>query len=169
MEIAIAVAVTFVLTLVVTLFVSALINREKKIQHEIKPSYAVEDPQFARSMGGLLPPPIVEGNRITPLVNGERIFPAMLDAIRSARRSICFETFIYWSGDTAKAFTDALSERARAGVRVHVLLDWLGSKKMDQQYLRAMEEAGVDVSRYHPLHWWSLWRINHRTHRKILV
>ena len=88
-------------------------------------------PQFPRSMEGLLPPAIVGGNRVTALINGDQIFPAMLDAIRAARQTITFETFIYWSGDIGREFADALIERARAGVKVHVLLDWLGSKKMD--------------------------------------
>jgi cardiolipin synthase len=165
----IAVAVTFVVTVFLTMLVSALVSREKKIEHRIKSLYAVEDPQFARSMGGLLPPPIVAGNNVTPLINGDQIFPAMLSAVRLARKSVCFETFIYWRGHVAETFTDALCERARVGVKVHVLLDWLGSKKMDQSYLRKMEEAGVDVQRYHPLKWYSAWRINHRTHRKLLI
>src|SRR5687767_9529420 len=159
----IAVAVTFVLTVFLTLLVSALVSREKKIQHRIKPLFAVEDPQFERSMGGLLPPPINGGNKVTPLYNGDQIFPAMLAAVRAARKSICFETFIYWRGDVAGTFTDALCERAKVGVKVHVLLDWLGSKKMDQEYLRRMTDAGVDVQRYHPLKWYTAWRINHRT------
>jgi cardiolipin synthase len=93
----------------------------------------------------------------------------MLRAIRAATTTITFETFIYWSGRIGREFADALIERSRAGVKVHVLLDWLGSKKMDQQLLREMEGAGVDVERYHPLRWYNLSRVNNRTHRKLLV
>ena len=74
-------------------------------------------------MGSLLGPGIVGGNRVQELLNGEQIFPAMLAAIRSAQRSITFETYIYWSGDIGREFAEALAERARAGVKVHVLLD----------------------------------------------
>src|SRR4029079_2012692 len=97
------------------------------------------------------------------------IFPAMLDAIRSATRTITFETYIYWSGDIGRQFADALCERARAGVRVHILLDWLGTGKMDQAVLDEMEEAGAEVCTYHALRWYTIGRMNNRTHRKLLV
>ena len=75
---------------------------------------------------------ILPGNSFEVYVNGDEIFPPMLAAIAGARRSISFETYIYWSGQVGKDFADALAERARAGVKVRVLLDWLGSSKMDK-------------------------------------
>ena len=93
----------------------------------------------------------------------------MLAAIAAARRTITFETYIYWSGDIGKRFADALSERSRAGVKVHVLLDWLGSSKMDPALIAQMRTAGVEVERYHKPAWYNLARLNNRTHRKILV
>jgi cardiolipin synthase len=93
----------------------------------------------------------------------------MLAAIRDARRTITFETYIYWSGEIGKSFAEALSERARAGVRVHVLLDWVGAGKIDDATIEAMEAAGVEVKKYRPLHWYNLGRMNNRTHRKLLV
>jgi cardiolipin synthase len=142
---------------------------EKKLEHLPEHLYAAGDPQFLRAMGSLLGPSVLDGNQVNPLYNGDQIFPAMLAAIRSAQRSITFETYIYWSGDVGREFADALAERARAGVRVHVLLDWLGSGRMDAQLLQGMEEAGVEVRRYHPLHWYTMARINNRTHRKLLI
>jgi cardiolipin synthase len=109
------------------------------------------------------------GNRITALINGDQIFPAILDAIRGARRTITFETFIYWSGEIGKAVAEALIERARAGVRVHLLLDWVGTGRMDKTMLETMEQAGVEIVKYHPLRWYNLGRLNNRTHRKLLV
>ncbi|MDP1567652.1 MAG: phospholipase D-like domain-containing protein, partial [Polaromonas sp.] len=100
---------------------------------------------------------------------GDQIFPSMLEAIRGARRSITFETYIYWSGDIGKQFADALTERARAGVQVHVLLDWVGSQKIDETFLQTMEAAGVQVRQFHQPHWYNLARMNNRTHRKLLV
>jgi cardiolipin synthase len=120
-------------------------------------------------MGTLLGPAILAGNRVEALSNGDEIFPAMLREIRSARRTISFETYIYWSGRIGKEFADALSERARAGVRVHVLLDWVGSGKMDGGALKEMEASGVQVRKYHPLRWYHIVRMNNRTHRKLLV
>jgi cardiolipin synthase A/B len=142
---------------------------EKKVEHKVERLYSVEDPDFARAMGVLLGPAIVGGNRFEVLLNGDRIFPAMLGAIRSATKSITFESYIYWSGMIGKEFADALSERARAGVKVHVLLDWVGSNKMDASLLEEMEQAGVQVRKFHKPHWYNLARMNNRTHRKSLV
>jgi len=120
-------------------------------------------------MGVLLGPALTQGNRVETLLNGDQIFGAMLKDIRKARKTITFETYIYWSGDIGNAFSEALSERARNGVKVHVLLDWLGSQKMDEAALASMRTAGVEVERYHPVKWYTLSRFNNRTHRKLLV
>ena len=142
---------------------------EKKIDKQITELYAVNEPQFLRSMGNLLGPSITSGNQVTTLLNGDQIFPAMLAAIRGAQQSITFETYIYWSGSIGREFADALSERVRAGVKVHVVVDWVGSIKMDQKLLDSMREAGVDLRQYHPLRWYNLARLNNRTHRKLLI
>jgi cardiolipin synthase len=120
-------------------------------------------------MGVLLGPAIVGGNRVTALQNGDEIFPAMLEAIRGATQTISFETYIYWSGEIGREFAEALAGRAEAGVKVHVLLDWVGAGKMDDELLTLMEDAGVEVLKYHPLRWYNLGRLNNRTHRKLLV
>ncbi len=151
------------------LLIVNLSSSDKKIEHQIEHLYPLGDPQFVRSMGTLLGPAIVSGNRVTALCNGDEIFPAMLDAIRSAQRTITFETYIYWSGSIGEAVARALSERAQAGIRVHVLVDWVGSGKMDDSMLQEMERAGVEVLKYHPLRWYNLGRLNNRTHRKLLV
>jgi cardiolipin synthase len=168
-KVTMAVILAIGVTLAVVFLLLNLSSGEKKIRHEIQQLYAVEDPQFLRSMGSLLGPAILGGNRIGTLLNGDQIFPAMLEAIHGATRTIAFETYIYWSGEIGEQFADALSERARAGVKVHVLLDWVGSGKAKQEYLDQMKESGVEVEKYHPLHWYHLARINNRTHRKILV
>lgn len=131
--------------------------------------YSIADPQFARVLGTLLGPPIVDGNRVTTLRNGDEIFPPMLAAIRAAEHSIEFETYVYWSGRIGQDFADAIAERARAGVAAHVLLDWVGSQRMDKRALDTMREAGAKVELYHPLRWYTLARLNNRTHRKLLV
>lgn len=153
----------------VTVLVLNFTGGEQRIERELVHRYGVGDAQFQRELGSLLGPPIVAGNRVVNLENGVEIFPAMLDAIRGARRSISFETYIYWSGEIGREFVDALSERARAGVPVHVLIDWVGSQKMDERLIQNLVSAGVKVERYHPLHWYHLARMNNRTHRKILV
>ena len=142
---------------------------EKKVQQQLPRLYSTASPDFERALGSLLGPGIVGGNAVTELLNGDQIFPPMLAAIQGAQKSITFETYIYWSGDIGKQFADALSERARAGVRVHVLLDWVGSAKMDESYLTEMKEAGVQIEKFHKPHWYNLARLNNRTHRKLLV
>jgi len=142
---------------------------EKEVQQQLPRLYATASPQFERALGSLLGPGIVGGNEVTELLNGDQIFPPMLAAIKAARHSVTFETYIYWSGDIGKAFADALSERARAGVPVHVLLDWVGSAKMEESYLTEMKAAGVQIEKFHKPHWYNWARMNNRTHRKILV
>lgn len=141
----------------------------RSINEVIQSPYSVEDPQFARAMNELLGPQLIPGNRVQTLVNGDQIFPSMLGAIRGARKTIALETYIYWSGKVGKQFTDALCERAKAGVRVNLLLDWLGSKKIDMSFLDRLKACGVEVVRYHPVPWFTFTSASERTHRKILV
>jgi cardiolipin synthase len=120
-------------------------------------------------MSVMMGPAIVAGNQVTALQNGVEIFPAMLGAVRAARSTISFETYIYWSGAIGRQMADALAERARAGVAVAVIIDWAGSLKMDAALLEEMQAAGVRVERYRPLRWYHLGRMNNRTHRKLLI
>jgi cardiolipin synthase len=165
----IAIALTAVVTAFMVMLLANFRVAEKKIERAITRHYEMRSDQFRRSAGVLLGPPILAGNRVEVLLNGDEIFPSMLEAIRNARSSITFETFIYWSGDIGDAFADALAERARAGVAVHVLLDWVGSRKMDEECLEQMRASGAEVEHFHPLHWYHLHRLNNRTHRKLLV
>ncbi len=142
---------------------------EKKIEEQIQREYGLHDAQYQRALGVLLGPPILDGNRFEALYNGDRIFPPMLQAIRGAQHSITFETYIYWSGDIGRAFAEALAERAKAGVKVHVLLDWVGSAKIDAHFLQQMEDAGVQIRKFHKPSWYDIARMNNRTHRKLLV
>jgi cardiolipin synthase len=164
-----AILLTAVLTGFLTLLFLNLRAGEKQIRYRLTHRFSVTDPLFLRCMGQLLGPGILPGNRITALHNGDQIFPAMLEAIRGARETITFETYIYWSGEIGRKFSEAFCDRARAGVRIHVMLDWQGSGKIGAKYLEDLKAAGVEVELYHPLHWYNLTRINNRTHRKLLV
>jgi cardiolipin synthase len=168
MKLAVVLA-TAVVTAAVTLLIVNLSIGENQITERVEHAYAISDPQFQRSMGVLLGPPLVEGNRVDTLVNGREIFPAMLAAIRGATKTVTFETYIYWSGRIGREFAEALANRARNGVRVHLLVDWVGSNRMDQRYLETMSRAGVEIQKYHPPRWYSLSKLNNRTHRKLLV
>ncbi|HLA70146.1 MAG TPA: phospholipase D-like domain-containing protein [Steroidobacteraceae bacterium] len=159
-----------------TLFVTAffiwiganLATTEKRLLYRPRRLYTSGDADFRRALGILLGPPLVSGNRITSLVNGAQIYPAMLNAIRTAQTNITFETFVFRDGIGAK-FVQELSAAARRGVQVHMLLDWLGSRTMDSHLLAAARTAGCDLHLYHPPSWYHLGRLNNRTHRKVLV
>ncbi|MEO8600348.1 MAG: cardiolipin synthase B, partial [bacterium] len=157
-RIAMTALIASILTLVAVFIVLNLLPGEKRIETQLLRQYNTDDPQFRRSMGVLLGPPILEGNAVEVLVNGDAIFAAMLKAIRSAQKTITFETYIYWSESIGREFSEALMERARAGVKVHVMLDFIGSVKMDLAKLDAMKQAGVQVQRYHKPVLWKLAR-----------
>jgi cardiolipin synthase len=163
------IVITALLTTLAVVIALNFVTPSKQLERKIEHRYAVSDPQFRREMGVLLGPSILPGNHVTDLENGDEIFPAMLAAIRGAKKTITFETYIYWSGEVGRKFADALSERARSGVKVNVTIDWVGSVSMDEVQLKEMEDAGVQVQRYRPLHWYNLARMNNRTHRKLLV
>lgn len=163
------VATTFVATTLLVLLVANLALGDKRIDQQVPVLYSVEDAQFRRSMGVILGPQMIAGNRVEALVNGERIFPAMLEAIRGAKRTITFETYIYYSGTIGAEFSRALAERAKAGVKVHVIFDAVGAGKIDDKFEEEMRAAGVEVAKYNPLRWYTLAQMNNRTHRKLLV
>ena len=163
------VLITIALTVLAVVLAMNFATPEKKLERKIEHRYAVDDPQFELELGVMLGPSILTGNTVQDLENGDEIFPAMLQAIREARRNINFETYIYWSGEAGKQFADALSERARNGIKVNLLVDWVGAIKMDDALLDQMEQAGVVLHKYRPLKWYNLGRLNNRTHRKLLV
>lgn len=128
-----------------------------------------EQKQYQRALEGTLGIPFTTGNGIERLVNGVRIFPAMLEAIEAAEESIDFLTFIYWQGDIAERFGRILAERAKAGVRVRILLDSFGAQSMPDAVIAALESAGAEIAWFRPIKRWRFWQIDNRTHRKILV
>lgn len=140
-----------------------------KVTKEVAPLYSAASPEFRQATGSLLGGNFISGNSITTLVNGREIFPTMLSGIRSARKTIDFETYVWWNGEIAKEFADALTERARAGVTVNAILDAQGTAKMGLENLEKLRTAGVNVVKYHSILWPDLRRYNNRTHRKLLI
>ncbi|MEU6882038.1 phospholipase D-like domain-containing protein [Streptomyces sp. NPDC046712] len=125
--------------------------------------------RIRRRLERLIGTPATELNSLLPLRNGDEIFSAMLASIRSARRTVDMMTFVYWRGAIAREFADALAERARAGVRVRLLLDGFGSRLIEQELLDGMARAGVHVAWFRRPLWLSPFKQNHRCHRKVLV
>jgi cardiolipin synthase A/B len=129
----------------------------------------VADRAFLRAAEALTAAPISEGNHAELLINGDRIFPVFLETIRGAQQTVNLLTYVYWQGEMATPFPDALCEAAGRGVECNVLLDAVGSFPMDKGLVGRMEEAGVRVARFRPPKPGQLRKANHRTHRKLLV
>ncbi|MEV6685789.1 phospholipase D-like domain-containing protein [Streptomyces sp. NPDC051130] len=110
-----------------------------------------------------------EGNSLRPLRNGDEIFAAMLSSIEEARHTVDMMTFVYWRGDIARRFAAALADRARAGLRVRLLLDGFGSRLIEPELLEEMDAAGVQVAWFRKPLYLSPLKQNHRCHRKVLV
>ena len=163
------VAMSVIATAAVAFAIANLVPQEEMLTRDIRHASPIDSMQFRYEASNLPGPTVLDGNRVTALQNGAESFPAMLAAIRSARKSVDFESYIYWSGDIGREFVRALSERARAGVAVHVLLDGIGGHKISEESERELRASGAQLKFFHPVHWWTLDRVNNRDHRKILV
>jgi cardiolipin synthase len=144
------------------------VPQQRPAEPETTPS-ADRAHRIRRSLERLIGVAATEGNAVTPLINGDEIFPAMLDEIAGARHTIDMMTYVYWRGDIARRFADALSDRARAGLRVRLLLDGIGSWQIEKDLLDQMDQAGVTVRWFRKPVTRSPFKQNHRCHRKVLV
>jgi cardiolipin synthase len=144
--------------------------RRKTLEYKLDHTFAVKSPEFFGSALALTNPIPQPGNRIDLLQNGDEFFPAMLEAIRSAKKTVNFAAYIVKSDATGRQFRDALCERALAGVEVRVLLDGIGSGwGLDNGDVRKMTDAGCKFAYYHPVQSWRLDRTNRRSHRRMLI
>ncbi len=146
-----------------------MVRRRIPMRYHMRHQFGVRDLAFQQTMYALTGTPLIGGNRVDILKNGVGIFPPMLVAIRNAKKTINLEFYIYWDGEVGRLFAEALAERARAGVKVNVVLDAVGSAPMSRELIDFLERNGVHVEWYHPLRWYTISRFNHRTHRKTLI
>lgn len=121
------------------------------------------------SIAGLTGSPILPGNRVEILQNGDGFFPALLRDIAAARETIHIETYVWWEGEICERVAEALAGRAREGVEVRLLLDAVGSNKGDEELFKRMEDAGVKLARFHSFRLDDLGLFNNRTHRKLAI
>ncbi|HEV3410672.1 MAG TPA: phospholipase D-like domain-containing protein [Chthoniobacterales bacterium] len=162
-------AITLAFLGIVLIFCLFFIRRQT-LDYKLEHSFAIRAPEFFSSALALGNPVPVEGNKVELLNNGDEYFPAMLEAIRSAERTINFAAYILQSDNVGRQFRDAFCERARAGVEVRILLDGIGSGwELDNSDVRMMKEAGCKFDYYHPVGSWRMDRTNRRSHRRILV
>jgi cardiolipin synthase A/B len=144
-------------------------RREGAYGYELADEIQVDSPDFLRTAEAVTGAPISEGNHAELLINGDEIFPAFLETIRSAEATLNVQTYVYWKGEIADQVAAAICERAKAGVRCNVILDALGAAKMSPRLITEMEEAGVNVIRFRPPKPYAFRRLANRTHRRLLV
>jgi cardiolipin synthase A/B len=137
--------------------------------HRLLPPMNLEEPAFLPTMEAHAQAPIIGGNRLTLLLNGDQIYPAILAAIRSAESTVTYAQYSYEDGPIARDMAEAFAERCRAGVRVHVLLDSVGTLSMPREYVDLMTQAGCQVVSFRPIGPFGVGRVNNRNHRRILV
>jgi cardiolipin synthase A/B len=133
------------------------------------PSESLESEDFLRMLEALTDAKAHRQTRIEVLTNGEVYYEAELEAIRAARESVNLEAYIFKKGKVTRQFLDALTERAREGVRVRMVLDSIGSFTSWESYFAELRKAGGQIAWYHPLRWQTIARINNRTHRELII
>jgi len=157
-------------------------NLERYHAHETQPQCSPEElhrhlpghtghlNMLARVVGGVVERPLLPGNRMEPLINGDEAYPAMLEAIQQARQTIAFSTYIFDRDEVGLAFARALGDAVRRGVEVRVLIDAAGTRYSWPTILRTLRQQKVPHARFLPsFTLWHLMSMNLRTHRKILV
>jgi cardiolipin synthase len=156
--------------LVVAVGVSLLIGACARLSSQLAlPEIGVQDPSFPLTLGAYTHAATTGGNRVDVLLNGEQIFPAQLKAIRAARKTVTYAQYFFEDGSPGREVVEALSERCRAGVHGHVLLDGIGSLNMPPELRSMLERSGCEVAVYHPLSPFAVDDLNRRNHRRILV
>ena len=153
----------------VATFVYLAAPSERAPVYGLDHEFGIESDEFLSTIMGATDTPFAPGNRLDIYNNGDQFYPVMMDAISQAKESITIEAYIYWAGHVGRLFADALATKAREGVPVKILLDSLGSSTIGSEILEALESSGCIVKWYRPLHWYTINRINHRTHRKSLI
>ena len=137
--------------------------------HMALPNLALGEPSFFPTLEAYASAPIVGGNRADLLLNGEQIFPAMLEAIRGAQHTITYAQYFYEDGPIARDLAESMAERCRAGLGVNVLLDAFGALSMPKEYTDTMSRSGCHVAWFRPLTQYIFRRYSNRNHRRILV
>jgi cardiolipin synthase len=158
----IAFAVFLVWLVVVVLFTPAINYRlsHRTSVHDAGFLYAIQSTCLAMPH---------RGNRVEILTDGSAFYPAMLAAIRGATHSVIMELYIFQPGTIADQFVEALSDRARQGVNVTIVVDAIGSLSLRGRPVRRLRKAGCRIESYQQLRWYSLARLNNRTHRELLI
>jgi len=137
--------------------------------YALEPNLDTDSAEFRHTIAGMTGMPLIEGNNVEIYNDGDEFYPAMLDAIESARASVTMEQFIFWDGQVGRRFAEAFADKAREGIPVKLLADAIGSATLGEEILGILEAAGCQLAWFRPIHWYTLNRANLRTHRKSLI
>lgn len=137
--------------------------------HVVLPDLRLGEPSFFPTLEAYTIAPILGRNGVDLLLNGEEIFPAMLDAIRAARKTITYAQYYFEEGPVARDLVEAFAERCRAGVEASILMDAFGALEMPAEYVEALKKSGCRVEMFRPLSPLAWNRANYRNHRRVLV
>ena len=151
-------------------FVSYLVSpAEVSPRYGLDHEFSIDSEEFLATITGASGVPMLEGNRVDVLNNGDEFYPVMLEEIARAQASITIEAYIYWAGNIGRRFAQALASKAREGIPVKILLDAVGSATIGTEILETLERGGCQLAWYNRIHWYTIGRFNHRTHRKSLI
>jgi cardiolipin synthase len=153
--------------LYITLAANAEANHQDRVMSV--PPIVPELDAFLRALRGAAGEPVIAGNEVEVFQNGDEIFPPMLAAIRESASTIHFSTYVYWAGEIPRVFAKALSDAARRGVVVRVVLDSEGTDPMPRELVDQMREGGCTVTWFRRAHWFDWMKYNHRSHRRLLI
>ena len=137
--------------------------------YPLEPGFDTASPEFQSTMAGATGMPLIDGNRVEIFNNGDEFYPAMLEAVESARQSVTMEQYIFWDGQVGRRFAEAFAEKAREGVPVKLLVDAVGSSTLGDEILKILESGGCQLAWFRPVHWYTPNRANNRNHRKSLI
>ena len=160
---------TKVIAVVLVVFGLLLLFAQDPSTVRLDSAISIEDTRFRDYLGAVTASPSTQGDSYEMLLNGDEVYPAMLDAIRNARRRVNFLTDIYSPGQAADQFTSALADAGRRGIEVNLVVDAFGASDIPDEHIEQLKSAGVSVGHYRPVRWYSIQESNYRNHRKILV
>src|SRR3954452_6408495 len=159
-----------IVSILVVALLLVLVLFEPGLEYKVTPpATAVDSEEFLCLLGALSDSEVHDYDRIDVLTNGDTFYEAELEAIRAAKDTVHIERYIFAKGEVTRRYLDALAERARAGVKVKVVLDYIGSFTTWDRYLQPLRDAGAEVCWYQPITWANAKRFNNRTHRELLV
>ncbi len=158
-----------ILSALAAIFFYLAAPRHHPAEYAIDTAIAPDSTEFLATMAGVTSSPVLRGNTLEILNDGDQFYPSMLKAIEQAKDSVTMEQYIFWDGEVGRRFADAFAERAEAGIPVKILVDAIGSSTIGEEILTTLEKAGCELAWFRPIRWYSLNRANFRTHRKSLI